>query len=575
MAINDEGGMEPQSMLVSKEIYKAARNDVNGKKYADVAIAHWQEGRLHKATEVLRGALEKWRDDENLWMLLGAIYGELMDYNKSLNCNLEAVRLAPKSAVCLHGLACVFANTGQHAKFLEHELKAHEADPTFAPAVDGLAMAYQKTFQMPDAMAQYRDLLMRQPDNEEAISHLCLASIYMPETTPENLYITHRYYGEVAEKNAGEPPIWEKETDAGKKLRVGFFGTDFKKHSVAYFMEPLIRDLDKSKYEVYIYYFGSKTDEVTERYKTYADKFVQTVPHAKYAAGIRADELDVAFDLGGHTGHHLRLFAARIAPVQIVYMGYPSTTGLTRMDYRFTDLWADPIGEADKWHTEKLVRLEGTSWTYLPYPEVPPVVEAPFKKNGYVTFGSFNNFQKMSDGQLVTWRHLLDAVPGSKIIFKSFALGDDAVNSRVIRRLDAAGYGDRATLLEAVETTPQHLACYGMIDIALDPAPFNGATTTCEALMMGVPVVTLEGDRHAARVGVAILSAIGRKEWIAKGDKEFINVAAGLAESGEYLNTIRPVLRRQFMESPIMDYQGQARKFEAAIRQCWAEFCKK
>ena len=233
------------------------------------------------------------------------------------------------------------------------------------------------------------------------------------------------------------------------------------------------------------------------------------------------------------------------------------------------------MGEADRWHTEKLVRLEGTSWTYLPYPEVPEVAEAPFKKNGHVTFGSFNNFQKMSDGQLVLWRKVLDAVPGSRIVFKSFTLGDDSVNERVKRRLEAAGYGDRATLLEAVETTPQHLACYGQIDIALDPSPFNGATTTCEALLMGVPVVTLEGDRHAARVGVALLTAIGRQEWIAKDEEAFINIAAGLATSGEYLNTIRPVLRRQFKESSILDYKGQVRKFENAIRECWRAFCSK
>ena len=560
-------------MVVSSEIYKAAKGDKNGKKYAEAAIKKWEEGRLQEAVGILREALVSWRDDENLWMLLGAIYGELMDYNKSLNCNKEAVRLAPNSAVCLHGLACVYANTGYNALFLETELKAHDADPTFVPAVDGLAMAYQRTFQMKESLEEYQQLLLKNPNNEEAISHLCLASIYMPSTTPESLYITHRYYGEVAEKNAGPESVCLRDKDPDRKIRVGFFGTDFKKHSVAYFMEALIRDLDKSKYEVYIYYFGSKVDEVTERYKTYAKRFIKTVPHAKYVPLVLADGLDVAFDLGGHTGHHIRLFAARIAPVQIVYMGYPSTTGLTRMDYRFTDHWADPVGDADNWHTEQLVRLAGSSWTYLPHGDAPEVSEAPFKKNGYVTFGSFNNFQKMSDAQLVTWRKLLDAVPGSKIVFKSFSLSSPGVIDRVTKRLADAGFGDRATCLEAVETTKAHLALYAGIDIALDPTPFNGATTTCEALWMGVPVVTLEGNRHAARVGVALLNGIGHPEWIAKDDEHFIRIASGLAKSGEYLNTIRPVLRKEFIACPMMDYAGQARRFEGAIRDCWKAYC--
>ena len=561
--------------VVPQEVYRATRNDTNGKRWVQVGVEHWTQGMLEEARKVFRAGLDRWPDDENIWVLLGGLYGQMGDHNKSLNCSMEAVRLKPDSALCLHAVAAAFHNLGIASKSLEYELKAVAADPEFPPSRDGLALAYQKCFQMPDALNEYQQLLLKHPNNEDAISHLCLASIYMPQSTPEKLYITHRYYGEVAEKAAGEHSLFANSKCPDKKLRVGFFSTDFKKHSVCYFMEALMRDLDREKFEVYLYYFGTKVDEVTERCKAFADKWTMMRPLKVYIPDIRKDELDVAFDLSGHTSHHLLFFAARIAPVQIVYMGYPSTTGLTRMDYRFTDEWADPTGDADKWHTEKLVRLPGSSWTYLPYPSIPDVDPSPFFHTGHITFGSFNNFQKMHDDQLLAWRKILDAVPGSKIIFKCFGLNDPDNNPKVMARLERLGFAGRATTYGAAATTERHLGMYGLVDIGLDPEPFNGATTTCEALLMGVPVLTLEGKRHAARVGVALLSAIGHPELIAKDEQDFHDKAVKLANSPETLKQLRSTLRDDLKRSPIMDYPGQALRFGNAIRGCWKEYCLK
>ncbi len=572
MISNEEGGMN-SGPLVPKAIYTGTRRDPDGKRYVQVGVDYWAAGKFEEARKVFRSALDRWPDDENIWALLSGFYAQMGDYNRSHNCAKEAVRLAPESALALHCLAASFHNLGIASKCLEYELKAAEVDPTFAPARDGLAVAYQKVFQMPEAIKHYTQLLLEHPNSEDAISHLCLASIYMPETTPESLYTLARYYGEVAERV--EETRFEVVKDPDKKLRVGFLSSDFKKHSVAYFVESLIRDLPRNSFEVYLYYFGNKHDEVTERLKGMADKWVELRAHKAMIPEVLKDGLDVAFDLCGHTGHQLCFFAKRIAPVQIVYQGYPAPTGLTRMDYRFVDELSDPTGVADQWHTEKLVRLPGSAWTYLPYPKVPAVSPPPALVNGYITFGSFNNFQKMHDGQLVVWRKLLDEVPGSRIIFKSFGLNDPETSPRVKERLEKLGFAGRYTTYGAAATTERHLDMYGLMDIGLDPEPFNGATTTCEAIMMGVPVVTLEGNRNAARTGVALLTALGHPEWIAKDSEDFIAKAKLLASDVGKLDALRRSLRQEFADSPMQDYKGAAENFGNAIRQCWREYCQK
>lgn len=547
----------------------------SGEPWARRGMELWRGGKFDEAAVEFREGLTACPFDHELWTITGALYGQMGDHQRALNCHKRALELKPMAAISLHGLGATLGNMGFRSLALKYELKALEADPEFAPARDGVAMAYQKCFQMPEAMKEYQDLLMKHPDNEGAISHLCLAAIYMPETTPESLYITHRYYGEVAERGKAEP-VFEVVKDPEKKIRVGFFSADFKAHSVAYFMEPLIRDLDRERFEVYLYYFGERDDEYTRRFKGMADKWTELRAHSAVLPGIRGDKLDVAFDLGGHTGHQLILFAHRVAPVQIVYMGYPSTTGLTRMDYRFTDSLADPVGEADKWHTEKLVRMDPNSWCYRPHDEAPEVRPPPCLKNGYITYGSFNNFSKMSDGWLKVWLRILEEVPDSRLVLKSFGMADDDINPMVKARLKDLGFPlERVKLHGAVMGQAAHLNMYGEMDIALDPHPFNGAATTCEALYMGVPVVTMAGDRHASRVGVALMDAIARKERVAANEEEYVRIAVSLASRPANLERMRASQRATFRASILMDYPGQARRFGDKIRECWKEYCAK
>lgn len=565
---NDQGGVEPKEYVGGLLMPTGT-----GERWAREGIELWREGRFDEAVRTFREGLTACPRDHELWTITGAIYGQMGDHKRALNCHKRALEIKPTAAISLHGLGATFGNMGFRSLALKYALKALEADADFAPARDGLAMAYQKCFQMPEAIKAYTELLLKHPNNEGAISHLCLAAIYMPETTPESLYVTHRYYGEVVEK--GAEPVLVREKNPDKKIRVGFFSADYKAHSVAYFMEPLIRDLDRTKFEVYLYYFGERHDEYTERFKSYG-KWHEYRAHMSCLEKIRADNLDVAFELGGHTGHQIILFAHRVAPVQICYMGYPSTTGLTRMDYRFTDSLADPAGEADKWHTEKLVRMDPNSWCYRPPDGAPEPLPPPCIKNGYITFGSFNNFSKMSDHWLLLWKRILETVENSRLVLKAFGMADDDINPMVKARLVDLGFPmERVTLHGAVVSQAAHLNMYGEIDIALDPHPFNGAATTCEALYMGVPVVTMSGDRHAARVGTALMDAMGRNEWVAKNEEEYVEIAVRLASRPATLERMRMAQRASMKGSVLMDYPGQARRFGDCIRSCWREYCAK
>ncbi|MCX6951156.1 MAG: hypothetical protein NTV51_03080, partial [Verrucomicrobia bacterium] len=248
--------------------------------------------------------------------------------------------------------------------------------------------------------------------------------------------------------------------------------------------------------------------------------------------------------------------------------------GLPAMDYRFTDAVADPVGEADAFATEKLVRFAPTAWSYAPLAGAPEPAPPPCLARGHVTFGCFNNLAKLTDRVLVLWGRVLQAVPGARLRLKGRGLGEPAMRARYFERFGRLGLPtDRVDLLERTAGTEAHLAMYQDVDIALDTFPYHGTTTTCEALWMGVPVVSLVGDRHMSRVGASLLTAVGRAEWLAQNADDYVRIATGLAGDPARLAAERSGLRAALAASPLLDHAGQAARFGAALRQCWAAWC--
>jgi predicted O-linked N-acetylglucosamine transferase (SPINDLY family) len=349
--------------------------------------------------------------------------------------------------------------------------------------------------------------------------------------------------------------------------RIGFLSGDFRTHSVAYFLLPLLRAIDREKFEIFCYSAVTQPDSITEEIQGLADHWRDglELSDAELAARIRSDDIDSLIDLAGHTpGNRLAVFARRPARRQASWLGYANTTGLKSVDYRIVDALTDPPGDADSLASETLLRLPGGFLCYEPPPDAPE--PAPRPATGPIVFGTFNNPTKITDATFTLWSRVLRRVPRSRLLIKSFRLKDAVLRDTI--RAKFAGHGiepARLELLDANADQRDHLAAYGQIDIGLDPVLYNGTTTTCEALWMGVPVIALWGDRHAGRVGASLLTQIGLPELVAETEDRYVEIAAALAGDPARRADLRKGLRERMAASPLRDAPAFARKFERAL----------
>jgi len=532
-------------------------------------------GRPAEAEPVLRAVVEQDSNNAEAWDHL-AYSLKLQDrLSAALECHQRAVNLKPDFALGWYNFGLTLSLTGRYAEALACHEKAIAANPDYTKGWYGRAQAYHQMHRLPEAIAAYERFLELEPDSHEARGYRLFALNHIDGLDRGQLFAEHVAYG----RALGTFPVPEfaHAPEPDRRLRVAILSPDLRAHSCAFFLEPLLRHLDPAQFELYLYHDHFREDAVSERLKSLAAVWRNFVgqPARSIEEKIRADRPDILIDLAGHTGmtSRLPLFAKHLAPVQVNYLGYPNTTGLTAMHYRFTDAIVDPAGDADAHATEKLVRFARTAWAYEPPANAPEVQARPAGRSG-VTFGCFNNVAKISDTTLELWGRVLAAVPDSRLLLKGRGFASEEMRQRYLARFYAAGIpADRVELIERTATTEDHLAIYHRVDISLDTFPYHGTTTTCEALWMGVPVVTLMGDRHVARVSGSLLAAIGRPEWVAATAGEYVQIAAKLAADPVALATIRAGLREQVGNSPLGDHAGQSARFAAALRDCWQTWC--
>ncbi len=532
--------------------------------------------RTAEAEKALRRAVEIKPDFPEGWDNLAYCLKTQDRLDEACACHEKCLALKPDYAAGWYNFGLTLSLSGRSSEALARHDRALAVEPSYAMAHFGRAQALQQLHRTEEAVEEYARFLALQPAHHEARSYRLFALHNLEEVSREQLFAEHVAYGRAVVAPAAPP--FTHAADPARRLRVAILSPDLRAHSCAYFIEPLVQHLDRAQFEIYLYHDHFREDAISTRLKSLAAVWRNFVgqPAASVEKIIRADAPDILIDLAGHTGmtNRLPLFARRLAPVQITYLGYPNTTGLPAMDYRLTDAVADPVGDADHFATEKLLRFAPTAWTYTPPVDAPDVAAAPSLARGYVTFGCFNNLAKITDATLERWAQILTAVPTARLRLKGLGLGEANVRDRCIERFRRVGLPvERIDLLERTTETKAHLALYHDVDIALDTFPYHGTTTTCEALWMGVPVVSLVGDRHMSRVGASLLSAVGHPEWLATAPEDYVRVAVALATDRESLAVTRAKLRSDLRSSPLLDHVGQAARLGECLREVWGVWC--
>lgn len=605
-------GKPAQAVGIYKSVLKSAPTHLRA--LANLALANRQMGHIGEAIDCYKKASEIepylpgiFLDWSHLLIEQGDLDQALVVTESGLNClpaqadllyqagyllseigrNEEALQ---KFEACLtlqgshlearFGRAMIRRYSGRHGEAAEDLQFILDADTGNARAHASLAGLYQDEGDT-DAMIRHLSKAVElAPENADLQHNFLMNQHYSRDPGPQELFEAHRNWGErhgwvshARDRHVNEP-------DTGRVLRVGYVSSDFKGHSVSHFIEPVLDAHDHSRFLVFCYsnLHTSQHDATTARIRNLSDLWRDVFPLSDrdLADLIAADGIDILVDLSGHTnGNRLGAFALRPAPIQLSWIGYPDTTGLPAMDYRITDAYADPVGIAEPFSTEKLLRMDGGFLCYAPPADAPECGEPPCCSHDYVTFGSLNNLAKMNSGVIETWSGILNSVPRSRLLLKGAALADNGICDRISARFSEHGISrDRLELLAYTRSTREHLACYNLIDIALDTFPYNGTTTTCEALWMGVPVITCAGEIHACRVGTSLLRQVNLEEFVATNRDDYIHLAKKLVNDPGRILSHRLTLRDRISMSSLMDRERMCDRLENSYHQIWRKWCE-
>jgi predicted O-linked N-acetylglucosamine transferase (SPINDLY family) len=486
---------------------------------------------------------------------------------------LEANPGAPEILANMAALLRLVGRTGDAVRHLERALAIH---PEFAPALATMSVILIGAADAELGLTYAQRAASLAPSHPGVAENLLMAALYAPHLPPQGVAALHMAWGQVLAPLAAAPRQFPNARDPDKKLRVGYVSPDLRDHAVGQAIAPVFAGHDRDRFHIILYGEVSRPDHLTDAFMRCADAWRSTVGVSDEDAVslIKADGIDILVDLAGHTdGNRLGIFARRAAPIQVTWHGYPATTGLKSIDYRMVDEITDPPGDGDELASEKLVRLADGFIGARPRIALPQILPPPVFARNRVTFGCFNNFQKINRSVISVWARLLRATPGSQLLLKSSRIVDDWTFRRYAAIFRSEGIdADRLIFLPWSQTPTEHLSSYAEIDIALDPFPYNGTSTTMEALMMGVPVVTLLGASHVSRVGASILTHIGRPEWVARTTDSYVAIAAELAQDKGGLARVRSALRDQYLGSRFADPARLARAVEAAYREMWRRF---
>lgn len=547
-----------------------------GEFHYSLGVVYQETEQLEQAADAYRAALRSKpthiKAQENLAIVLAA----QRQFDEAVRLLEQTAKVQPDNPQLLANFAEILRQRGDLPSAAAVGWRAVAAGPNHPTAHHNLAVILAKSGDINGAITHTRRVMELEPHNRAAHSAFLLLVHYQPDMSAEDIYAEHRRWNAQHTRPA-PPPSLQVAADRTTKLRIGYVSPDLRSHAVAQFLEPLLREHDRARFELYAYADVAEPDAVTARLKGYFDSWcdIHRMSAELVAGKIRKDGIDILVDLAGHTNQNrLDVFALKPAPVQVNYLGYPDTTGLDAMDFRVTDALADPRGRTDRLASEVLIRLDPPFLCYTGSSHSPEVGPLPALHNGYVTFGSYNNLLKVTEPILREWAAILRAVPGSRLELKTLADVEGDGERRLRNVLASEGIArERVTIRGFVRDSRAFFQLYNGIDITLDTFPYHGTTTTCEALWMGVPVVTLLGETHVSRVGVSLLTGAGLPELVAATRQQYRDIAVALANDLPRLQSLRKELRGRIADSPLGDANAFTRRFESALQAMWHTRC--
>jgi predicted O-linked N-acetylglucosamine transferase (SPINDLY family) len=546
------------------------------------AEAHGNLGNVLKAKGQIEEAIAAYRQAIALNPNLAGVHNNLGialkdagRVDEAIAALRQAVALQPESPEAHGNLGNALQCKGQLDDAIAAYRQAIALKPNNPQAYSNLGTALKDKGLLDEAIAAYRQAIALKPDLAEAHSNLLYAIHFHPGYDAQAIAEEHRRWNrEHARPLSQCIRPHDNDRNPDRRLRIGYVSPDLREHTVGRFLLPLLANHDKSQFEVFAYAQVLAPDATTQRLRSCADgwRSIVGLADAQAADLIREDRIDILIDLSMHMARNrMLLFARKPAPVQATYLAYCSTTGLETIDYRFSDPYLDPRGTDESCYSERTIRLPETYWCYqvdLPTPEAGPL---PALEAGRITFGCLNNFCKVSEPAVAAWVKILRHIPHSQLLLHARA-GDH--RERLQHRLHQDGIDPARVRFAPMLPAKHYFDLYQQIDIALDTFPYGGGTTTCDALWMGVPVVSLIGRTAVGRGGLSILSNIGLPELVARSDDEYVKIATDLAADLPRLSTLRSTLRRRMQQSPLTDAPRFARHMEAAYRQMWQRWCE-
>lgn len=562
---------KPTEQAIAAQARAAELDPNNATVQRNFGVVLFNAQRRVEAADAFQLALSLDNSDVEACLRLGNCLRALGDNTLGRELYSKWLGMNPPNAAVMRAFSAWLTRKGDVDEALQWGHKAIALDPDALTLVQMCGVLMQSR-RLPEALAMGRCGVEASGHDSSSYPVLLLGSNYLVED-PQQLMDLHAEFGSKLPPPKLPRRLWYQ-LQPGKRLKIGYVSGDFISHSVSSFIVGLLELHDRARFEIFCYHNRGYGDHVTEHIKSLGHQWLECEGMSDEALCRRmaADGIDIAIDLAGHTENsRVLMFAMAPAPVQVSYLGYPTVSGVPANDFRITDTTIDP-GDMPAIDSDQPLVLPRSMFCYRPDADAPAIAGAPGQREGRITFGSFNNIPKLTDRTLSLWAAAMNGVLNSRLLLKSGAMAQPSNREGIQRFMAARGIApERLTLVAWVAGKTGHLELYNSVDVALDPFPYNGATTTCEALWMGVPVVSLRGRTHTSRMGASLLTAIGKSEWVADSDDAYVATAVRIAADADGRARWRANARTHIRDSALCDEAGFARDFEAALMRAWSE----